>query len=278
MQIRHLFCLLVVLSVAELAAPAAAEDFSFKPVVQAAPSDWIITLGADVRGIPHYMGSNQDIAVPAPYFDRHRPGTPESFHSPRDGTGIALYDNGVLVAGPVGSLIFSRRQSASSSLNGLGDVGFTLQAGGFVDYWAARWLRMRVEGLQGFGAASGVTANLSMDAVVPLSPALTLSGGPRARVDTAAAETPYISINQSQSIASGLPAYNASGGWQAVGAGTQVKYRFDTTWATYSFVEYDKLVGSTAASPIVSGPGGSANQWTFGLGLTYSFAMGGLPF
>ncbi len=278
MQLRYISGLPAALPVVALAIPAAAEDFSFKPVEQAAPSDWIITLGADARGVPHYMGSNQEIAVPAPYFDRHRPGTPEPFHSPRDGTGIALYDNGVLAAGPVGSLIFPRRQSASPSLTGLGDVGFTLQAGAFVDYWAAKWLRMRVEGLQGFGAASGVTANFSMDAVVPLSPALTLSGGPRARVDTAAAESPYFSINQAQSISSGLPAYNATGGWQAVGAGTQVKYRFDTTWATYSFVEYDKLVGSTAGSPIVSGPGGSANQWTFGLGLTYSFAMGGLPF
>ncbi len=278
MQFRYILGSLAALPVVALAVAAAAEDFNFKPVEQAAPSDWIITLGADARGVPHYIGSNQEIAVPVPYFDRHRPGTPESFHSPRDGTGIALYDNGVLVAGPVGSLIFPRRQSASPSLNGLGDVGFTLQAGGFVDYWAAKWLRMRVEGLQGFGAASGVTANFSMDAVVPLSPALTVSGGPRARVDTAAAESPYFSINQAQSIASGLPAYNATGGWQAVGAGTQVKYRFDTTWATYSFVEYDKLVGSTAASPIVSGPGGSANQWTFGLGLTYSFAMSGLPF
>lgn len=274
MQIRYIFGSLAVAA----AVPAAAEDFSFRPVEQAVPSDWIITLGADARGVPRYMGSNQEIAVPAPYFDRHRPGTPESFHSPRDGTGIALYDNGVLVAGPVGSLIFPRRQSASPSLNGLGNVGYTLQAGGFVDYWAAGWLRMRVEGLQGFGAASGVTANFSMDAVVPLSPALTLSGGPRARVDTASAESPYFSINQAQSIASGLPVYNATGGWQAVGAGTQVKYRFNPTWATYSFVEYDKLVGSTAASPVVSGSGGNANQWTFGLGLTYSFAMGGLPF
>lgn len=281
MQITYLSGLLfpvAALALAVQACPAAAEDFSFRPVEQAAPADWIITLGADVRGTPHYMGSNQEIAVPAPFYDRHRPGTPDPFHSSRDGTGLPLYQNGPVTIGPVGSLVWPRHQTASPSLNGLGDVGATLQLGGYLDYWAVPWLRMRVEGLQGFGAAPGVTANFAMDAVVPLSPALTLSGGPRARVDSAAAESAYFSINQAQSIASGLPTYNASGGWQAVGAGTQVKYRFNPTWATYSFVEYDKLVGSTAASPIVSSPGGSANQWTFGLGLTYSFAMGGLPF
>jgi hypothetical protein len=62
------------------------------------------------------------------------------------------------------------------------------------------------------------------------------------------------------------------------GAGTQVKYRFNPTWATYGLIEYDKRVGATAASPIVTGPGGSTSQWTFGVGFTYSFAMSGLPF
>jgi MipA family protein len=283
MQIHYLSglsgraCLLVAVAAA-VAVPAAAEDFTFKPVEQAAPTDWIVTLGGDIRGTPRYMGSDQERAVFSPYYDRHRPGTPESFHSPRDGTGLPMFDNGVIAAGPVGSLTWPRHQGANPALNGLGNVGATLQLGGYLDYWANPWLRMRVEGLQGFGAATGITANFAMDAVLPVTPALTLSGGPRARADTAAAENPYFSVTPAQSAASGLPAYSASGGWQAVGAGTQVKYRINPTWATYSFVEYDKLVGSTAASPIVSGPGGNANQWTFGIGLTYSFAMGGLPF
>jgi outer membrane protein len=280
MQIRIRCCSfsVAVLPLAAMATSVAAEDFTFKPVEQAAPTDWIVTLGADVRGTPRYMGSNQEVPTLSPYFDRHRPGTPEPFHSPRDGTGLPLYENGPIVAGPVGSLIWPRHQHESPSLHGLGDVGATLQLGGYMDYWAARWLRMRVEGMQGFGAANGLTANFAMDAVVPVSPALTLSGGARARADTAAAERPYFSINQAQSNLSGLPTYNASGGLQAVGLGTQAKYRINSTWATYSFVEYDKLVGSTAASPVVSAPGGSTNQWTFGVGLTYSFAMGGLPF
>lgn len=278
MQIRFLSCVFAALPVGAWALAADAEDLTLKPADQAVPTDWIITLGGDVRSTPHYMGSDQEIGVFTPYFDRHRPGTPEPFHSPRDATGIALYDNGVVALGPAGSLIWPRRQSANPSLSGLGDVGYTLQLGGYMDYWAVPWLRMRVEGMQGFGAATGVTANFAMDAVMPVSPALTLSGGPRARVDSAAAESPYFSITPAQSTASGLPAYNATGGWQAIGLGSQAKYRFNPTWATYSFIEYDKLVGSTAASPIVTGPGGSANQWTVGIGLTYSFAMGGLPF
>jgi outer membrane protein len=132
--------------------------------------------------------------------------------------------------------------------------------------------------MQGFGGATGVMANLFVDAVIPVTPAVTISGGPRVRYVTSGLESPYFSITQAQSIASGYPVYNAGGGFQAVGAGAQLKYRFNPSWATYGFVEYDKLVGPTANSPIVTGPGGNADQWSVGLGLTYSFAMTGLPF
>jgi outer membrane protein len=268
---------LVMLLVGALASSVKAAD-STVPPPQPAPAGWLITAGADARAVPRYMGSNASAIVPVPYFDVRRPGSQEGFHTPRDGTGIALFDNGVLAIGPVGSLIWQRRESYSSSLKGLGNVNFTGLIGGFADYWAMPWLRSRVEVLGGFGGATGVMTNLSIDAVIPLSKALTWSGGPRARYVTSGLESPYFSITQEQSIASGLPVYNAGSGWQALGAGTQLKYRFNPTWMTYAFVEYDKLVGVTASSPIVTEPGGSSNQWTLGIGLTYSFAMTGLRF
>jgi outer membrane protein len=237
------------------------------------PDDWIVTVGADVRAASEYMGSDDFAISVVPYFDMRRPGSPEGFHSPRDAPGFAVIDNGVFAAGPVGSLIWPRRQGFSASLN----VGFGYQVGGFIDYWAVPWLRTRVEGLQAFGATDGVTAKLAVDAVVPLSSAVTWSGGLRARAVTSAEEGPYFSITPAQSIASGLSVFNAGGGWQTIGAGTQLKYRFSPAWASYGFVEYDKLVGASASSPIVTEAGGSVNQWTFGVGLTYSFAMG-LPF
>lgn len=252
---------------------AKAADVNLPPA-SSGDGDWIVTIGADFRAVTEYMGSDDFAIVPVPYFDMRRPGSPEGFHSPRDGFGVAAFDNGVFAVGPVGALSWPRKQGYSSSLN----VGFVYQVGAFVDYWALPWLRTRAEGLQGFGAANGVTANFAVDAVVPLSPALTWSGGPRARVVTSAAEIPYFSITPAQSIASGLPVFTAGGGWQTLGAGTQLKYRVNPAWASYGFVEYDKLVGATASSPIVTVAGGSVNQWTLGVGLTYSFAMSGLPF
>lgn len=261
--------LLVLLS----ASAGQAADMGVKPATPA-PSTWIVTVGADLRAVPRYPGSDDFVVVPVPYFDLAKPGSPERFHGPLDGVGFALFDNGVFAMGPVGSLVWSQRQK----INGLGGVGMTLNLGGYVDYWAVPWLRTRVEVMQGVGAGDGITGNLFVDAVVPLSSAMTLSGGPRARYVTAATESPYFTVTPAQSIASGLPAYNAGSGWQSVGAGTQLKYRFNPAWATYGFAEYQRLVGPSVNSPIVTGAGGTANQWTFGIGVIYSFAMTGLPF
>jgi outer membrane protein len=271
--VRYLLCSLAMLLVWFTVSTVEAADAAL-PSASPSPGSWIVTIGADVRAVSQYMGSDDFVVAAVPYFDARRAGSPEAFHSPRDSTGFALYDNGVFAAGPVGALIWPRRQAFNPSLN----VAATYEAGAYFDYWAMPWLRTRVEGLQGFGGSTGFTANFAMDAVVPLSTALTWSGGPRTRVVTAAAESPYFSITPAQSIASGLPVFNAGGGWQSVGAGTQLKYRFNPAWASYGFVEYDKLVGSTASSPIVTEAGGSVNQWTMGVGLTYSFALSGLPF
>ena len=267
---------LVILLCGTVASSVEAADIAPPPQAPA-PPDWIITVGADARIVPLYMGSNKWGPLALPNLAWRRAASPEPFSSARDGIGIALFDNGVIALGPVGSFIFPRRQSYSSTLSGLGNIGMTYEIGGFIDYWAVPWLRTRVEVLQGFGAADGLIANFAADAVIPISEDVTLSGGPRARIVSAGMEAPYFSINQTQSIASGLPLYSAGGGWQAVGAGTQLKYRFNPSWATYGFVEYDKLLGPTASSPIVREPGGSPNQWKFGVGLTYSFAMHAWP-
>jgi outer membrane scaffolding protein for murein synthesis (MipA/OmpV family) len=123
----------LMLLVGALASSVKAADITVPPA-QPAPAGWIITAGADARAVPRYMGSNASAIVPVPYFDVRRPGSQEGFHTPRDGTGIALFDNSVLAIGPVGSLIWQRRESYSSSLEGLGNVNFT----GLIGGWSVR--------------------------------------------------------------------------------------------------------------------------------------------
>lgn len=258
--------LAAVLALSALVPAAAAEP---------AGSDWTVTLGVEGRVLPSYEGSASSMLRPFPMFDLHRTGTPASFRSPRDGFSFGILDYGRFRAGPTTKVRFARTESSDNTLRGLGDVKWALEAGAFAEYWPTDWLRGRVELRQGIGGHHGLVSDLSADLVVPVTKQLTLSGGPRMTLATAAATRPYFSITPAQSAASGLPAYVAGGGLRSFGAGAQARYEWSSRWASHIFVEYERLIGDTANSPLVT-QRGAHNQLQVGIGLTYSFNVRGL--
>jgi outer membrane protein len=239
-----------------------------------APSGWIITIGAEGHVEPSYEGADHYHVVPAPIFDFRRAGTPPNFRSPIDGFGISLIDLGSLKVGPVGKLIWQRKESDFSELHGLGDVDWTVEVGGFVEFWPAQWLRTRVEARQGIGGHHGQVFDLSADFISHVTPQLQLNAGPRLGLATSNALSPYFSVTPAQSIASGLPVFDAGGGLRYVGVGAQATYYWTPQWTTNVFVEYQRLLGDVADSPLVS-LRGSADQVTAGVGLSYSFNWAG---
>jgi len=154
-----------------------------------------------------------------------------------------------LQLGPVGKLVWPRYASSYSQLNGLGDVPWAVQIGGYAVYWPVPWLRVRGEVRQGIGGETGVSGDLFTDVVVPLGQ-WRLSGGPRLSLQSTAAVAPYFSITAAQSAASGLPVYNATGGFYSYGAGGQVEYFWNRQWQTHALVEYERISDSAANSPL----------------------------
>ena len=61
-------------------------------------------------------------------------------------------------------------------------------------------------------------------------------------------------------------------GVEAAGAGAQASYQWSPQWATYTYVEYQRLTGDVANSPLVS-LRGTRDQLQFGVGVSYSFDM-----
>jgi len=252
-----------------------------QPITKAppAPADWIVTIGAEVRAIPAWPGAPTSLygISGMPLFYIRKPGDLPFFFGARDSFGFPLFDYGPFQAGPVGRLVYPRYASSYPQLAGFGDVNWAVQLGGFAQYWPTPWLRLRGELRQGIGAETGLTGDLFADAVVPLGQ-FRLSGGPRVTFQTAAAISPYFGITAAQSAAStvsglpALPVYNTSGGVYSYGAGGQLEYFWNPQWSTHALVEYERLTGSAANSPLVT-MRGSPNQFTFGLGATYTFNM-----
>ena len=67
-----------------------------------------------------------------------------------------------------------------------------------------------------------------------------------------------------------MPVFDAKGGLHSVGVGTQLRYQITPQWEAHSYVEYQRLTGDAAASPLIT-QRGSPNQTTFSIGASYSF-------
>jgi outer membrane protein len=240
------------------------------PLLPSVSGNWTVMVGVGGDYKPDFEGAKRSMFSPVPIFSIRRAGSTEQFRGPRDSASIALIDFGNLRAGPAGKFVSSRKASNYSELNGLGDVKTTVELGGFVEYYPVDWFRTRGELRQGIGGHHGVVADLSADVIVPVMQRLTLSVGPRFTWESTSATAPYFGIDAVQAIASGLPAFNAKGGAHSVGAGAQVSYRINPQWEAHAYVEYERLLGDAANSPLVT-LRGSPNQTTVGIGASYAF-------
>ncbi len=240
------------------------------PFLPPASGDWTITIGGGGELKPDFEGANRSTLSPVPVFSIQRAGSAMRFRSPRDGAGIALVDFDGFRAGPVGKLKPARTTSSYSELNGLGDVNLAVEIGGFAEFFPVDWFRSRVEVRRGFGGHNEVVADFSADMIMPVTERFSLSAGPRFTLEDSRALAPYFSIDAAQAMASGLPVFDAKGGSHSAGAGAQARYQLNPQWEVHSYVEYDRLLGSAAASPLVT-VRGSPNQTSLGLGASYSF-------
>src|ERR1700736_1886081 len=240
------------------------------PVLPPVSGTWTVMVGVGGEYKPDFEGANRSMLSPVPIFAIRRAGSTEHFRGPRDSASIALIDFGDLRAGPAGKFVPSRKANSYSELNGLGDVKAALELGGFVEYFPADWFRTRVELRQGVVGHHGAVADFSADVIVPVIQRFTVSAGPRFTWESTQATSPYFGIDAVQAMASGLPVFHAKGGAHSYGAGAQVSYRINPQWEVHSYVEYERLLGDAAASPLVT-LRGSPNQTTLGIGASYSF-------
>jgi outer membrane protein len=240
------------------------------PFLPTLSGTWTATIGAEGAYKPDFEGANASMLSPVPIIYIRRAGSADNFRSPRDNASIALIDFGDLRAGPAAKFVSARDQGSNSALYGLGDVKAAFELGGFIEYFPVDWFRLRNETRAGMGGHSGVVSDFSADFIVPVTRSLTVSAGPRFTLESTGATSPYFSINEAQALATGLSVFDAKGGAHSVGAGAQVKYRINPQWEVHSYVEYDRLLGDAAKSPLVT-VRGSVNQTTVGIGASYSF-------
>jgi outer membrane protein len=233
---------------------------------------WIVTVGPGVQFTPEYPGADSLGISPMPIIGFRREGTPLPFDAPDEGWGFGfLGDESIVDFGP--SVQFQNKRREEDVGASVGDVGFTVEAGAFVEILPARNFRIRAEGRQGIGGHDGLVGDLSADFVLRDRDTYVFSIGPRARFADGDFHDAYFGVTPAVAAATGLPAFNPDGGLYAAGIWAGLTYMLSERWGIYGYGGYDRLVGDAAHSPIVR-QFGSRDQFSAGLGFFFTFTTG----
>ncbi|HYI64794.1 MAG TPA: MipA/OmpV family protein [Allosphingosinicella sp.] len=254
---------------------AALTGAAFLPLFATAPASaqdggggHTVTLGGGAQTYPKFPGSDSYGINFLPIFGFRREGTPMPFEAPDDGTGFGILGRGSVVNfGPAIRLQNKREEDDVGAP--VGDVGFTVEVGGFVEVSPSENFRLRAELRQGIGGHGGLVGDLGADFVVRDENTYIFSIGPRARWADNDFHDAYFGVPFSIP-ASGLPAYNPNGGIYAYGAVAGLTWRVGRNWGLQGYAGYDRLVGDAADSPIVRAFG-SRDQFSGGAGLFFEF-------
>lgn len=233
--------------------------------------DRVITIGAGAQAYPKYPGADSLRLAPMPIFDLRRDGDPLTFEAADEGIGFGfLGHESPFDFGP--AVQFQSKRKDRDVGAAVGNVPFTVEAGGFVQAYAGRNLRFRVEARRGVGGHDSWLGDVSADLIFsdPARKRTIFSIGPRLRLSDGRYNRTYFGVDPAASLRTGLPVYRPSGGVRAVGAMAGLVHQLDYHWGISAYAGYDRLVGDAADSPIVR-RFGSRGQPSAGIGLTYTF-------
>lgn len=230
--------------------------------------NWYLTLGATGMVAPSFEGSKKYMFSAQPIISLGKAGNETRFSSRNDNISLALIDDGVVRAGLTGKILFGR--DADDELQGLYDVRWGGEVGGFFEFYPTDWMRARAELRQGIRAHNGIVADVAVDAFYDVTPQIRVSGGPRVSFATDGYFDAYYGVNAQESAASGLGQYDPGGGVKATGVGGAITWKATENVTASLFTEYSKLMGPAADSTIVK-ERGSRNQLTVGVSTSYQF-------
>lgn len=236
------------------------------PGIASAEDEWEFEIGAGVGYGSKYEGSDDMEVEFLPVLGITWNDT--VFLTTEDGLGVVAYDDHDFTVAVSLDYDWGRDQSDSSDLRGLGDVDGapTLNLG--LEYEVGP-VTPFVELTRHLGGPDGLEVSFGVETMIPLSvllgeePASTAAesddedeSGPAflAAISTTWSDDKYMDsyfgINSTQSARSGLSRFNAESGFKTVGAELGFVYPVFESWEIRTMVEYARLIGDAADSPI----------------------------
>lgn len=259
------------------AAPAAAAPAAAGGLDGLIPAGVTVSIGAAATYEPKYEGSKsyELSAIPIIKFRSANGEVPGLFGKVDfrsiDDIGFGLLNVGGLSVGPAVGYRFDREEDDGAKLRGLGNVDGAFLAGGFARYdFKPVYVRASYLTEVIGDDNTGGLFRLQVGADYMASRQLLLK--PFAAIEWADDDymQTYFGVTAAQSARSGLKAYSASAGAKSFHIGAGAEYELFPTWTLHAGVEYVRLLGDAADSPIVE----EENQVRARLGLAKTFSLG----
>lgn len=247
-----------VLAALAFLAPAAAAA----QTLPAPGDDVIVTLGLGPKVQPEYEGAKSYMLSPFPIVGLR------FMVNPFTGQPASEYGLGFA---PAFRFLGERDKSVDKRLAGLNSVDMAFEAGVTVDY-TVPFARAFVEVRQGFGGHQGQVVDLGAEGIFRPAPGLKISVGPRLSFASDDYMSTYFGVTKKEAGKSKFSAFDADGGFRSWGAAARADYEWSPNWLLRADASWNRLAGDAGRSPIVR-KGGSADQFTFGIGVAYRFGV-----
>jgi outer membrane protein len=248
------------------------------------------TITAGVAGVylTDYEGSNDYRWVPAPAATGSIKGYGFTLAGNRLSVDLIRNQPGPtwdLQAGPIGVVNFNRSNSKSIEdrrVRALGEVDTAIELGGYVGIGKTGVITSPYDSLSVTvsyrhdvaGAHDSAIWQPSINYLTPLSTKAAVAFFGSAERAGRGYATTYFSVSPTQTIASGLPTYNARGGWKNYTLGGLATYSLTGNLLhgvkLVAGGTYRRMLNDFADSPLTS-VAGSKDQWLGAVGLAYTF-------
>lgn len=223
--------------------------------------DWEVTLGAGATYGPEYPGADEYGVSPLPFLDvtwRDR-----VFLRSEQGLGGYVVNwedrNDVLIEGLTVGLSVrpseTRDEDDDDRLDGLGDIDLSAEVGIFATLQVG-FLEFGAELYQDVGNGhEGLRGELSTGVGQQLTERLSVGAETFLQFGDGQYLESFFGVTGRQAQRSRLDRYDAGSGLYGAGVGLSSRYQLTESWMLLGFVEYSRLVGDAADSPIVENEG-----------------------
>jgi len=191
----------------------------------------------------------------------------------RRGVGMDVLRAGRLSAAVALGYHFGRDAGDSDALTGLPDINGGLQIQGFATFKLLPTTDLDLTLRRGLtGGDDGFLAEIGASHATRIAPGWITRYGLSATYADGQYMEKYFTVTTPQAATSGLSAFSAGPGFKDIEASATLIWSFADNWAAIGRVSAKRLLGDAADSSIVSEKG-DPNQFTFGLGASYSFSF-----